>query len=172
MGAHRYLRGGHPQHHRLVYPEPGMGACKTITAICMAENEKYAIDLALKFIEPGSIVMTDENSAYNQLSQWFDHRAVPHAEMFAKADGTNNNQAESYFSRLRRYVLGVTHRIQPKYMADIAAEMSWREDTRKHTQLQKLNQLLGALKANGKSEWWRGYWQGFNRPNELLWMVT
>lgn len=156
---------------REVFPEPGMGARKTITAICMAENGSYALDLALNFIELGSTVMTDENSAYNQYSEWFDHKKVNHSEEFATLDGINENQAESYFSRLRRYVLGVAHRIQPKYMADIAAEMSWREDTRRNTQLEKLHFILGAVFANGRSKWWRGYWQGFNRDGELLWMV-
>jgi len=157
---------------RELYPEKGDGACKTITAICTAENENYAVDLAKHFIEPGSTVMTDENPAYNQYSKWFDHKTVQHAVEFSTVDGVNDNQAESYFSRLRRYVLGVAHRIEPKYMADIAAEMSWREDTRKNTQMEKLKSLLGATKLNGRSKWWRGYWQGFNRPSEMLWLVT
>lgn len=156
---------------RELFPEPGMGASKTITVICMAENETYALDLAKHFIEPGSTVMTDENPAYSQFSKWFEHKAVNHSEEFATVDGINENQAESYFSRLRRYVLGVAHRIHPKYMADIAAEMSWREDTRRNTQLEKLHMLLGAVFANGRSKWWRGYWQGINRDGELLWMV-
>ena len=157
---------------RELFPEEGKGACKTITAICMAENASYALDLAEHFIEPGSTVMSDENPAYNQFSKWFEHKVVNHSEEFATIDGVNENQAESYFSRLRRYVLGVSHRIQPKYMADIAAEMSWREDMRRKTQMEKLTSLLGAAFANGQSKWWRGYWQGCNRKGELLWMVV
>lgn len=156
---------------RELHAEPGKGACKTITAICMAENQTYALDLAKHFIEPGSTVMTDENPAYTQFSKWFDHKVVNHAVEFSTPDGVNENQAESYFSRLRRYILGVAHRIQPKYMADIASEMSWREDTRRNTQRERLNFLLGAIKANGRSKWWRGYWQGFHRDGELLWIV-
>lgn len=156
---------------RELFPEEGKGACKTITAICMAENASYAMDLAEQYIEPGSTVMTDENPAYSQYSKWFEHKVVNHSEEFSTIDGINENQAESYFSRLRRYVLGVSHRIQPKYMADIAAEMSWREDSRRNTQMEKLNTLLGAAFSNGRSKWWRGYWQGINRSDEMLWIV-
>lgn len=111
---------------RELYPERGKGAKRTIIAVCMSENETDAIQLAQRYIAPGSLVMTDENPAYNQLSCWHDHRTVQHAVEFSTVDGVNDNQAESYFSRLRRYVLGVSHRIEPKYMADIAVEMAWR----------------------------------------------
>ena len=116
--------------------------------------------------------MTDENPAYNQLSCWFDHRTVQHSVEFSTLDGINDNQAESYFSRLRRYVKGVAHRVEPKYLADISAEMAWREDMRRNTEGQKLEILLKAMLSHGQSKWWRGYWQGFKRPGEILWCAT
>jgi len=73
---------------RELYPNPPdgsrlkLGAKKTITAICTAENENYAVNLAKTFIEPGSVVMTDENPAYSQFSKWFDHKTVRHAIEF------------------------------------------------------------------------------------------
>ena len=157
---------------RELYPESGHGACKTIVASCMAESEQYAISLAKNFIKPGSVVMTDESPAYTQLSKWFDHRTVPHAVMFATLDGVSDNQAESYFSRLRRHTFGVAHRIEPKYMTDIATEMAWREDVRRKTQWERTKLLLGAAFLMGRSAWWRGYWQGINRPGEILWATT
>jgi transposase-like protein len=156
---------------RELFADKGLGARRTITVVCMSENEKVAVDLARKFVEPGSVVMTDENPAYNQLSRWFDHRTVQHAVEFATKDGVSDNQAESYFSRLRRYVLGVALRIEPKYLADIANEMSWKEDVRRISQWGKLKLLLGAMSSNGRSKWWRGYWQGYHRKDEILWIV-
>lgn len=155
---------------RELYPEKGMGACKTIVAVCSSENESDAIQLARRYIVPGSVVMTDENPAYNQLSIWYDHRTVQHAVEFSTIDGINDNQAESYFSRLRRYVLGVSHRIEPKYMGDAAIEMAWREDVRRKSEGEKLKLLLKAT-FRGNSEWWRGYWQGLHRQGELSWAV-
>lgn len=154
---------------RELHTDPKMGATKTIVAICKSENESDAIKLAQTYIKPGTLIMTDENPAYNQLSSWYDHRTVQHALEFSTLDGINDNQAESYFSRLRRYVKGVSHRIEPKYMADIAVEMAWREDTRRKNEGGKLEVLLKAVFSHGRSMWWRGYWQGFNRPDEILW---
>lgn len=53
---------------RELYSEPGKGAKRTIVAVCPSENETHATQLAQSFIAPGSLVMTDENPAYNQLS--------------------------------------------------------------------------------------------------------
>lgn len=154
---------------RELHPDPKIGATKTIVAISMSENEADAIQLARTYIKPGSLVMTDENPAYNQLSCWYEHKTVQHAVEFSTVDGINDNQAESYFSRLRRHVKGVSHRIEPKYMADIAVEMAWREDVRRKTHGQKFESLLKATFSHGLSKWWRGYWQGFKRDGELLW---
>lgn len=153
---------------RELYPEPGMGARRTIIAVCASENEVCATQLASIYVQPGSTVMTDENASYNQLDIEYDHKTVQHAIEFSTEDGISDNQAESYFSRLRRYVLGVSHRIEAKYMADIAIEMAWREDVRKMTEGQKRDVLLKAIFSSGLSRWWRGYWQGYHRPGELL----
>lgn len=155
---------------RQLHPEKGMGANRTIAVITHSENEENAISLARKFIDPDSLIMTDENAAYNQLSKYYEHQTVEHAKEFSTIDGVNDNQAESYFSRLRRHVLGVSHRIEPKYMQDIAHEMAWREDVRKMTQFEKLSNILNAFNQKGLSRWWRGYWQGYNRPGEILWV--
>lgn len=154
---------------RELHPEPGEGAVRTIVAISKSENELHAVQLAKSYIEPGSLIMTDENPAYSRFSQWYNHETVQHALEFSTIDGINDNQAESYFSRVRRYVKGVAHRIEPKYMADIAIEMAWRDDVRRNTEGEKIKSLLKGIFAHGRSKWWRGYWQGFHRSSEILW---
>jgi hypothetical protein len=155
---------------REIYPEPGMGASKTIIAITRSENDRDATDLARTYVTDKSLIMTDENPAYDRLSSWYTHKTVQHSLEYSTIDGVNDNQAESYFSRLRRYVLGVSHRIEPKYLMDIAVEMAWREDMRRETQGVKLESILKGCFQHGLSKWWRGYWQGFHREGELLWI--
>jgi len=41
------------------------------------------------------------------------------------------NQAESYFSRLRRMVDGQHHSVSPQYLHQYAAHAAWREDHRR-----------------------------------------
>lgn len=80
----------------------------------------------------GSKIMTDECNAYTRLNANYEHEVVNHQIEYSTIDGVNENQAESYFSRLRRYVFGIAHNSRPKYLADIAWEMAWREDVRAH----------------------------------------
>lgn len=152
---------------RELYPDKGKGAYRTVVAVSHSENEIHAMQLARAYIEPGTLIMTDENPAYNKLSLYFDHHTVEHCVEFSTLDGINDNQAESYFSRLRKYARGVSGRIQPKYLADIATEMAWREDWRRKTGLEMLTNLLSACFKRGLSRWWRGYWQGAHRAGEI-----
>lgn len=146
---------------------PGVGGIKTKVFISSAENEKAAKYIA-KHIEPGSLVRTDENSAYTSYSARFTHETVEHSKEYSTIDGVNNNQAESYFSRLRRCEYGVTHRMQARYMLDYATEMGWREDFRRKTAKEKFDDLLFRTLSIGLSRWWRGYWQGYRREDEIL----
>lgn len=152
---------------RELHPEKGMGACKTIIAVSLSEDEKTAMILARSHIQPDTIIMSDENAAYNRFSTYFDHQTVEHAVEFSTIDGVSDNQAESYFSRLRQYARGIGKRIEPKYLADIATEMAWREDVRRWSEREKLENLLSACFKRGLSRWWRGYWQGYHREDEI-----
>lgn len=147
---------------------PGKGAIRTIVFVANAENEAAAKHISDNFIKDGSLVRTDESSAYNSYSQKFEHQTVEHSKEYSTIDGVNNNQAESYFSRLRRMEYGVTHRMMAKYMMDYAAEIAWREDTRRFTEKERLVDLLKLSLSNGLSRWWRGYWQGFKREGEII----
>lgn len=156
---------------REVSPIKGIGATRTIVAIVDSETENYAMSLALKYVEQGATIMTDESPAYNQLSKYYHHETVMHAKEFATIDGVNSNQAESFFSRLRLNEYTITRRMEPKYLFDIALEMAWREDVRRLSYKQRLSQLLDMLFTNGQSIYWRGYWQGLYRTGELIWSI-
>lgn len=139
--------------------QKGFGARHTFVTILSAESAEQVRASILKMVAPGSTIMTDENSAYSWLeSAGYRHEVVNHQHEFSTPDGVNENQAECYFSRLRRFVLGVSLRIGPKYMKDYAVEMAWREDLRRETEGQKNQKLLcGLLKPHYSK--WRGYFQ-------------
>jgi len=78
----------------------------------------------------GSIVHADEAGGWDRLHAYYDVMRINHSVAFSK-DGACTNQAESYFSRLRRAELGQHHHISGKYLAAYAVEMAWREDSRR-----------------------------------------
>ena len=152
---------------RQIDPERGIGATRTRVAVAFTENERVATRLTRILVEPGTTIMTDENAAYNVLSTWYDHHCVQHSVEFSTVDGVNENQAESYFSRLRRAEYGTYHGFRPKYLMDYAQEFAWREDVRRKTELEKVQDLMGRFFNSGVSQWWRGYWQGHHREGEF-----
>jgi hypothetical protein len=83
---------------------------------------------------------------------------INHEEAYSR-DGACTNQAESFFSRMRRAEIGVHHHIAGLYLRRYAADMSWREDMRA-TDNSRLTSEVAALTMNrGHSVDWRGYWR-------------
>ncbi len=80
----------------------GNGGIKTRVTIAHREHEDDAIPFIKNHVQVGSIIMSDENAAYNQLAANYTHKTVQHAIEYQTDDGTNNNQAESFNSRMRQ----------------------------------------------------------------------
>jgi hypothetical protein len=149
----------------------GSGGGRSVVAICLTENGKDVEELVRRFVRPGSIVRTDENKAYDWLSaksSGYVHERVNHSEAFATVDGINENQAESFFSRLRRGEYGTLHRVTPRYFADYAWEHIWRENVRKLSARERVVSLIKLVRKAGMSHWWRNYYQGNRRKKEIL----
>jgi ISXO2-like transposase domain len=70
----------------------------------------------------------------------------------------NVNQAESYFSRLRRAEIGQHHRISGRLLYQYANEAAWREDNRRLPNGMNWRLVIGAALAGPKSPVWSGYW--------------
>jgi hypothetical protein len=84
---------------------------------------------------------------------------VNHSREFKSEDGACSNEAESWFSRLRRAEFGIHHRISGQYLYQYANEMAWREDRRREPNGLHWRRVIGAALHHPKSEVWRGYWQ-------------
>ena len=69
------------------------------------------------------------------------------------------NQAESYFSRLRRTEIGAHHHVSGPYLHSYAREMAWREDTRRKPNGMLYLLVASAALAHPVSREWKGYWQ-------------
>lgn len=144
------------------------GAVRTITVVTHSENERDIVRLVRRYVSPSARIETDDNPAYASLAATHEHEAVCHGREYVRADGVNENQAESYFTRLRRWELGVGHGVHRVYLADYAAEMAWREDHRRRTIRQQVESVLTKALRVGCSRWWRGYYQGKRRGKEIL----
>ncbi len=150
-----------------------LGSIRTVVHVVRKEDGQTATALASRHVKKGARVMTDELAAYNLLGVDYEHQTVNHSNEFSTGrtvddkQGVNNNQAESYFARLRRMVWGQIHRLTPKYMLDYVTEVGWREDTRRTATSKQVESLL-VMTMKSESRWWAGYWQGHKRDYEVM----
>ena len=129
---------------------------RTLPFVVRSEDE--AVSTIRRRVEPGSTVYADEASAWDSLHARYETKRINHSFAFSDA-GACTNQAESFFSRLRRAEYGQHHRISGAYLHFYAGEMAWREDMRRVDNGNQLRRVgMGAL-AFGKSRNWTGYWQ-------------
>jgi hypothetical protein len=85
-------------------------------------------------------------------------RRINHSVAYS-LDGACTNQAESFFSRMRRAEIGQHHHISGKYLGFYAGEMAWKEDNRRAANGAQHEAVTGAALAHPVSRVWAGYWQ-------------
>jgi transposase-like protein len=109
-------------------------------------------------IAKGTTVHADESSAWDGLHERFEMKRINHQEAYS-FDGACTNQAEEYFSRLRRAEIGIHHHIAGAYLLRYAQESSWREDNRRVSNGDQVSRVAALAMKRGKSVDFTGYWQ-------------
>ena len=98
--------------------------------VVKAETASEVIPIIKQFVTPGNCIMSDSSTAYFGLFPTYDHRKVNHSVEYRTEDGTNNNQAESFFSGIRRAEYGVFNGMRSKFLYLYLAEFVWRTNVR------------------------------------------
>jgi len=122
------------------------------------KSEAASLPTLSQIILPGSIVHADEASHWDSLHDRFLTKRINHEWAYSD-EGACTNQAESFFSRIRRAEIGIHHRIAGAYLANYAAEMAWREDNRRVSNGEQYLMAVNAALAHPVSRQWKGYWQ-------------
>ena len=124
----------------------------------VAKHEAEAVPLIRQHVARGSVVHADEATAWDDLQAWYEMRRINHRRAYS-ADGACTNQAESYFSRLRRAEIGQHHHIAGPYLDHYAGEMTWREDSRRTRNGTQFVAAGCLTLGHPRSHRWTGYWQ-------------
>jgi acyl-CoA synthetase (AMP-forming)/AMP-acid ligase II len=122
----------------------------------------FAYDLCLQEID-------DADCAGLDLSRWavagcgalhagWTVNRINHSVAYSLNDACTN-QAESFFSRLRRMIDGQHHTVSPQYLHQYATHAAWIEDNRRMDNGALANRALGLALAHSVSRNWKGYWQ-------------
>ena len=129
---------------------------RTTTAV--GKNEAEGVAAVLSNVVTGSTIHADEASHWDKLAAHFPIKRINHQIAYSK-DGACTNQAESFFSRIRRAEFGIHHRIAGNYLSVYATEMAWREDARRLSNGNQFVMLVSAVAIAPKSRRLCGYWQ-------------
>ncbi len=131
------------------------GAIKTF----VAEHEAAGVALAVENFAPDATVYADEALHWGRFAQQVPTVGrINHSESYATEEA-NTNQAESYFSRLRRMVDGQHHRVSARYLYEYAAEAAWKEDNRRLPNGDAFRRTVGLAMGSPVSRTWKGYWE-------------
>ena len=121
-------------------------------------RESAAVPLIRKHVASGTIVHADEASGWDMLHASYDMRRVNHGVEYVAADGANVNQAESWFSRLRRAEYGVHHRISGQHLQAVCGRNGVARGSPPRAERAAMAADHRGGAAASMSETWRGYW--------------
>jgi transposase-like protein len=128
---------------------------KTLPFVFKTEAE--SLETLGKRIDIGSTVHADEATHWDALHSRYLTKRINHQQAYSDA-GACTNDAESFFSRLRRAEIG-THHCISRHLAAYANEMAWREDDRRRSNGEQYLIAVNAALAHPVSRQWKGYWQ-------------
>src|SRR4051812_34035278 len=111
------------------------------------KNEAQAYKFIGARVAKGSIVNADEANSWEKLHERFEVKRINHQEAYS-FDGACTNSAEEFFSRMRRAEIGHHHHIAGQYLLRYAQEATWREDNRRMSNGDQVNQLSKLALAN------------------------
>jgi hypothetical protein len=109
-------------------------------------------------VAKGTVVQADEAGSWNDLHGAYEMRRINHQEAYS-ADGACTNNAEEFFSRLRRAEIGHHHHIAGAYLARYAQEAAWRDDHRRVSNGDQFRAIVALVAKNRPSVDFCGYWQ-------------
>jgi len=101
---------------------------RTLPVVVAKEGD--AIPFIRQHVARSATVHADKAPHWDRLHAYFDTKRINHSVAYS-LDGACTNQAESFFSRLRRAEFGQHHHISGKYLIAYAREMAWKEDNRR-----------------------------------------
>jgi len=124
-------------------------------------NEADAYNFIRQRVAPQTALYADEAGSWNALASRFTLHRINHQEAYSLQDEaqTHTNNAEGFFSRMRRGEIGHHHHVAGPYLLRFAQESAWREDHKREANGSQVDRIVALAMANKPSVDFCGYWQ-------------
>ena len=124
---------------------------RILATVVPGEQGAPAMDLVRRHVVGPAELVADEAPGYNDLVALFPMTRNKHGDAYVVAPGSSTNQAESFFSRVRRSFHGVHHRAAGTYLDWYVADLAHREEMRRMPMKELAGRYLGAALAHPPS---------------------
>lgn len=98
-------------------------------------------------VAKGATLHTDEWYGYRGLDKLYEHSFVKHNDRKYVVGDCHTNILEGYWSLLKRGVVGIYHSMSAKHLQLYLDEFSFRYNTRKLSECDRFNFMLGNISA-------------------------
>jgi transposase-like protein len=132
---------------------------KTLPGVFRTEAD--ALNFIRRSVPANTTLYADEASGWNALHARYTLHRINHQEAYSLLDAaqTHTNNAEGFFSRMRRAEIGHHHHIAGPYLLRFAQEAAWREDHKREPNGSQIDRIVALAMANKPSVDFCGYWQ-------------
>jgi transposase-like protein len=127
----------------------------------MFRTEADALNFIRRSVPVSTTLYADEASSWNALHARYTLHRINHQEAYSLRDEaqTHTNNAEGFFSRMRRGEIGHYHHVAGPYLLRFAQEAAWREDHKREPNGSQVDRIVALAMANKPSVDFSGYWQ-------------
>lgn len=122
-------------------------------------TEADALGFIRRNLVPQTTLYADEAGSWNELHARYTLHRINHEEAYSLPGGIYTNNAESFFSRMRRGEVGHHHHIAGPYLIRYAQESAWREDNRRVSNGDQVDRIAALAMMLRPSVDFSGYWQ-------------
>lgn len=128
------------------------------TRTFVVKQEHEGVEIVRDVVKSTATVHADEASHWDALHGYFEAHRINHKVAYS-LNGVCTNQAESYFSRLRRMVGGQHHHVSPQHLHAYAAHAAWMEDHNRMDNGTLAHRAVRLALLHPVSRIWKGRWQ-------------
>jgi transposase-like protein len=131
---------------------------KTLPGVFLTEAD--ALTFIRTNVAPKTELYADEAVGWNDLMARFTLHRINHQEAYSIPEQQiYTNNAESFFSRMRRGEIGHHHHVAGPYLIRVAQEAAWREDHRRDPNGSQVDRIVTLAMKHKPSTEFAGYWQ-------------